>query len=257
MTWNLKWFPGGAPSASIEDQETQIKAVAAVLRAAQPDILFLQEIKSEAALAEVLDAAGLKHSIHVLSRFRESGGLVGGQQLAITSRFTAVSAWQEPWLSGWANAPRGMVYARLRIPGASRDVHAYGLHLKSNLGSDPFLNTAKREDASEQLLHHISRQIQETGSPLVIVAGDFNTSFEQTVVPSESTLRRFRQQGFAWPFDGVPLADRITIPGGSRYPDACFDHFFLKGLGTPVARVMREAEGSDHKPVLVEVTLPN
>lgn len=32
MAWNLEWFPGGAPSASIEDQEAQIETVAGVWR---------------------------------------------------------------------------------------------------------------------------------------------------------------------------------------------------------------------------------
>jgi endonuclease/exonuclease/phosphatase family metal-dependent hydrolase len=251
MTWNLKWFPGGKPAASIEQQNAQIKEVAAVLRETKPDILFLQEVKSEAAVVEVLAEAGLQHTVHVTSRFKDGGGLIGGQQLSISSRFLAVEAWQEPWKSGWANAPRGLVYARLRIPGMKNDVHAYGLHLKSNLGADPYLNTAKREDASEQLLAHIETQIRESGSEAVVVAGDFNTSFEQTAVPSEKTLKSFLAAGFHWAFEGVPLEDRITIPGGGRYPDACFDHFFLKGLGKPNAWVPQGILGSDHFPVVV------
>ena len=257
MTWNLKWFPGGTAAASIEQQNAQIQEVAAVLREVQPDILFLQEVKSEAAVAEVLAEAGLQHTIHVTSRFKDGGGLIGGQQLSISSRFLAVEAWQEPWKSGWANAPRGLVYARLRIPGIKSELHSYGLHLKSNLGADPYLNTAKREDASEQLLAHIETQIRESGSAAVVVAGDFNTSFEQTAVPSEKTLTSFLAAGFHWPFEGVALEDRITIPGAGRYPDACFDHFFLKGLGKTVARVKGEARGSDHFPVIIDQEVTN
>ena len=252
MTWNLQWFPGGRPAASIDKQNAQIEEVAEVLRNVNPDILFLQEVKSEAAVVEVLAAAGLQHTIHVMSQFQDGNSLLSGQQLTISSRFLAVEAWQEPWKSSWANAPRGLVYARLRIPGIKQDVHSYGLHLKSNLGADPYLNTAKREDAAEQLLAHIKTQTQESGSEAVVVAGDFNTSFEQQTVPSEKTLQGLLAVGFHWPFVGVPLEDRITIPGGGRYPDACFDHFFLKNLGTPTARVERWVRGSDHWPVILD-----
>lgn len=254
LSWNLQWFPGRSPTAPLDAQDAHLREVAAVLRTVQPDILFLQEVKSEAAVAELLAAAGLRHSIHITSRFKDTNGLLSGQQLAITSRFPATEAWQEPWKSGWAGPPRGLVYARLRLPGQPASLHTYSIHLKSNLGADRFLNAAKREDATEQLAAHLqSLTHPDAPPPAIVIAGDFNTSFEQTTVPSELTLTRFLNLGFFWPFDGVPPADRITLPATNGLPDVCFDHFFLKGLGRPVARVITQSQASDHRPIVVEI----
>jgi hypothetical protein len=41
-----------------------------------------------------------------------------------------------------------------------------------------------------------------------------------------------------------------------RYPDACFDQIFTKGLGKPISSVV-QAKGSDHLPVIMEVAIPS
>jgi endonuclease/exonuclease/phosphatase family metal-dependent hydrolase len=39
------------------------------------------------------------------------------------------------------------------------------------------------------------------------------------------------------------------------YPDACFDHIFVMGLGRPVASPLARVDGSDHLPVAVDLDL--
>ena len=88
---------------------------------------------------------------------------------------------------------------------------------------------------------------------VVIVAGDFNTAFENNRVPSEKTLLNLLQDGYFWPFEGIPLSRSISMPGFGKYPDACFDHIFLRGMtDRPVAEVVSNAKGSDHFPVVVQ-----
>lgn len=248
VTWNLKWFPGEKPNATQNEKDRHFLEVAAVIPQFRADVLVLQEVRDKES-AEKLAKLMPGMQVHVVSRFKdEVGGAVGLQQIAIMSRFPADGAWAEPWKRGWANAPRGYAYAKLIVEG--RPLHVYGLHLKSNLG-DPIKNISKREDAVVQLLGHIKDQCK-SGEP-VIVAGDFNTSKEQVNLAGDRALVKMEEQGFFWAFEGVPLKDRITIPGGGRYPDACFDHIYTRDLGRPVASVLKDTPGSDHLPVKVDL----
>lgn len=248
VTWNLKWFPGKSPSPTQEEKDQHFLELAAVVPNFRADVLILQEVRdfdSVERLAKLLPG----FEVHVVSKFKDQvGGVVGLQQIAILSRFKAEGAWAESWKRGWANAPRGYAYAKLVVSGKS--LHVYGLHLKSNLG-DAAANTSKREDAVEQLLDHITTQTKE--GEAVVIGGDFNVSKEQAAHAGDSTLTKMENAGFFWTFEGVPLKDRITIPGGGRYPDACFDHLYLRNLGRPVAKVLKDTPGSDHFPVVVDV----
>ena len=248
VTWNLEWFPGKTPNPTQEQKDQHFLEVAAVVPQFRADVLILQEVRdfdSVEKLANLLPG----FEVHVVSKFKDQvGGVVGLQQIAILSRFKADGAWAESWKRGWANAPRGYAYAKLLVSG--KPLHVYGLHLKSNLGN-AVANTSKREDAVEQLLDHIKSQTNEEEG--VVVGGDFNVSKEQAAHAGDTTLSKMEQAGFFWSFEGVPLQERITIPGYGRYPDACFDHLYLRNLGRPIAWVLKDTPGSDHFPVVVDL----
>jgi endonuclease/exonuclease/phosphatase family metal-dependent hydrolase len=250
VTWNLEWFPGGRPGADQQAQDAHFLQVAAVLPQLRADVIVLQEVRNDEVMQNLCTAMpGFR--VHVTSAFKDAfTRKPGDQQISILSRFPADAAWAEPWAKSWANAPRGYAYARLLV--GNVPLHVYGLHLKSNLG-DPAANTAKREDAMEQLLGHVQTQTQPRER--VAVVGDFNTSKEQINLAADRTLRKVEQAGFFWTFEGIPLEHRITIPGGGRYPDACFDHIFTRNLGRPVAMVLKDTPGSDHFPVIVDLAI--
>lgn len=110
----------------------------------------------------------------------------------------------------------------------------------------------------EQLLGHIKTDSDRVPEPeAVVVAGDFNKDDSDTPAgqsPGERTFGMLRKAGFQWTYEGIPHASPITCPGEGRYPDACFDHVFTRGLGKPTAAVVK-AEGSDHFPVVVDLVL--
>jgi endonuclease/exonuclease/phosphatase family metal-dependent hydrolase len=250
VTWNLEWFPGKKPGATQEERDRHFLEVAAVLPQLRADVIVLQEVRNDEA-AERL--ARLLHGfrVHVTTRFKDPFTRTAGeQQITIMSRFPADAAWAEAWARGWANAPRGYAYARLMVSG--RPLHIYGLHLKSNLGN-PTANTSKREDAMDQLLGHVREQVKPSES--VVVAGDFNTSKEQVNLAADTTLIKIEKAGFFWAFAGIPLEHRVTVPGKGRYPDACFDHIYARNLGKPAALVLKDAPGSDHFPVIVDLQI--
>lgn len=249
VTWNLEWFPGKKPVATQHERDAHFLEVAAILPQFAADVIVLQEVRNW-QVAEDLAKVLPGFSVHVTSAFKDPfTRKTGEQQICILSRLPADGAWADDWKAGWANAPRGYAYARLKV--GSQFLHVYGLHLKSNLG-DPTKNTAKREDAMEQLIDHIRGTVPEKDR--VAVVGDFNTSKEQVNLASDRTLTKIEQAGFFWTFEGIPLKNRITIPGKGRYPDACFDHIFTRNLGRPVANVLK-SPGSDHRPVVVDLVI--
>lgn len=254
VTWNLKWFPGGKPGASKEDQEMHIVEVREGIKNLSPDILLLQEVASEGVLEETLKPLGPEWKVAIVSQFKE-GGFISGQQVAIAARIPSESVWSEPWARGWAGAPRGYAHASFLVGG--KRLAVYCLHLKSNLGNPPE-NTSKREDAIEQLLGHISTGRDRVPKPdLIIIGGDFNTDDPDTPAgqsPGERTFGMLRKAGFHWAFEGIEHQHRITCPGHGKYPDACFDQLFSKGLEEPIASVV-SLPGSDHLPVVMEVVV--
>ena len=253
VTWNLQWFPGGKPGATKGVQDLHIESVREAIRKLDPDILMLQEVGSEGALAETLKPLGDSWKIAIVSRFDE-GGFRSGQQLAIAAKMPSESAWAEPWKRGWAGAPRGYAYASFLIGG--KRLAIYTLHLKSNLG-DPATNTSKREDATAQLLTHIgSKDERLLAADAIVIGGDFNTDDPDSpaaLSPGERSFQLLRKDGFSWAFEGIAHQDRITCPSKGRYPPASFDHFWTRGLGKPLASVST-IQGSDHLPVVLEIS---
>ena len=111
----------------------------------------------------------------------------------------------------------------------------------------------------QQLLEHVKTGRERVPKPdAIVIAGDFNTDDPDTPAgqsPGERTFGMLRKDGFQWSFDGIAQPDRITCPGKGRYPDACFDQIFTRGFGKPIASVVA-AKGSDHLPVVMEVSIP-
>jgi len=250
VTWNLQWFPGKSPYAKPDAVKRHINELREAVLAMQPDILVLQEVSNEQALNEAIsENTGLK--LAVMSRFKNSAGFTDGQQIAIFSKFSADFVYSSAWKHGWSGPPRGFAYAALKVHSGTLNV--IGLHLKSNLG-DPQGNTAKREDAAEQILEHLNLTAAEKGqtNSKVVICGDFNTDLINRDVPSERTFQLFLKSGFFWSFEGIPHSLRVTCPAKGRYPAASFDHIFVKNLGRPVAAPLSQITGSDHIPVLLE-----
>ena len=185
VTWNLQWFPGKSPTSKPDAAAAHIAEVRKALAEIQPDILVLQEVSGEAPVAEAISILP-DYKVAVISRFKNAAGLLDGQQIAICSRFAATRVFSSRWDKGWAGAPRGFAYAAFDCDGTV--VNVYGLHLKSNIG-DPEGNTAKREDAIEQLIKHQQEmQAQDLSANRWIVCGDFNTCETNISVPAANVL---------------------------------------------------------------------
>lgn len=253
VCWNLEWFPGGSPRASDAEKASQMQLAREAFAEFQPDLVLTQEIRAGNHLAEALE--GVEGAgIATASRFS------GAQQLGIASRLPCEAAWTERWKQdGFDDPPRGFAHAALRLP-SGRLLLAYTVHLKSNAGGDPVSNRKKREDAARQLLAHIASELpkhrkQEEQEPAVLIAGDFNTDPAADQFAGEKTLTMIEEAGFEWALKGLDPGDRITWPSDGRYPDATFDHVFVKGLKVVKIQIPDDYDrASDHRPVIVDIT---
>lgn len=261
-TWNLTWFPSGSPDQlAPEVEELTISAVASVLNGLQPDVIILQEVRDKEACEQLAQRLGpAAYQVNVCSVFKDGGGPAATKrQLAILSRFGVSAAWAEEWEpEGLAHPPGGFAFAALRC--GTTDIGVFAVHLKNNVGSaerEIQLNLLKRELSAEQLLqqvHTLDRRLTNRLDTLVI-AGNFNTDFDQPRFLSEQTLRALLEAGFRTGFEEVPLAERVTCLGRGRYADATFDYLFAKGASFVAQPEIVRSELSDHFPVAADLVL--
>lgn len=254
LTWNVQWFPGRDQSSDAESERLHLAAVAAELRGADADIVCLQEVKGDDAILRLL-ALLPEYRMQVVSDFR------GVQEVAIISKIDAISAYAEEFAAAEERPPRGFVHAAFGLGG--HRVLIYSVHLKSNVGGIE-ANIPVREESARQLLRHVNDTIslhksEGARSAPAVLAGDFNTSLAAPEFALERTGRILTDAGFAWAFEGLPVDETVTWLSDGRYPDASFDHFFVKGyehLRFEAARVLpTDRNVSDHRPVVMRIAI--
>lgn len=262
VVWNLEWFPGRKPHASIEQQQAHMAAVQQALKALDPDIFIAEEVGDWDVFAQLVSVVpGLQ--VDTVSAFRQSGrgGPITRQQVAIASKLPANSTWSEPWKHSAASPPRGFAFAALTLPD-HRLLFVYGLHLKSNLTTatkPESENMAKREDSAHQILAHVAdmrRTYKDTPLAGVLIGGDFNTNHEGQGWHGERTLDILDEAGMWNCWSGVLPAQRLSWRGARSFPPTTFDFFFTEGLGRPIAMLGSPPKTtSDHRPVILELSI--
>jgi len=263
-TWNLEWFPNGsAHEASATQQDQRIKEAAGVLRAINPDIILLQEVRDYDVCARLGEAVapGIYH-VAICSAFKEpfQRGL-GKQQVAILSKYQAQAAWAEPWKSmNGVDPPRGFAFAWFKI--GNEDIGVYSVHLKSNLitrgdvATEIAKNIQKREVAITQLIAHVHDMIETTKLAIkgIVIGGDLNTNHDQEMFAEEKTIDSLIGAGYQSGFEELPLPQRVTHPGTHGFPDATFDFVFTRDLKASPPTIT-QTNASDHWPVTRSLAL--
>jgi endonuclease/exonuclease/phosphatase family metal-dependent hydrolase len=255
--WNIQWFPGRHPDASEASERTQIKSVHRDIRRINVDVIGMEEVRDfDNATIAVSPLPGFK--VDVVSDFPPREGQNVGQQVAIASRFTPLSAWIEMWKpNGALVPPRGFAFAAYEV--APRHLLlVYAVHLKSNRG-EIAEDIAIREESLQQLTAHIHAMNDaygKLGSLSCIVGGDFNTAPDDSRFAGETTTKILRDDGFSWCWQNIPFAQRISLPADKLFPAACFDHIFVRNARVNSARVIETSRrSSDHNAIFAEVQL--
>jgi endonuclease/exonuclease/phosphatase (EEP) superfamily protein YafD len=255
--WNIQWFPGRHPNASLASERSQIASVHRDMRWINADVIGMEEVRDfDNATIAVSPLAGFK--VDVVSDFPAREGQDVGQQVAIASRFPPLSAWVEMWKpNGALVPPRGFAFAAYEV--APRHLLlVYAVHLKSNRG-EISEDIAIREESMQQLIAHIHEMNQaygKLGSVNCIVGGDFNTAPDDSRFADETTIRILRDDGFSWCWENIPFARRISLPADKLFPAACFDHIFMRNAKLNSARVIETSRrSSDHNAIFGELQL--
>jgi endonuclease/exonuclease/phosphatase family metal-dependent hydrolase len=210
------------------------------VRRAEPSILCIQEVRDRAAAEALAQRSGLGGlRVVACTEFAAPEGAPGTQQVAILSNLPVRESGTERWRTkGTIDPPRGYAYALLDTPVGP--VAVFSVHLKSNfipkdldVGEQTLLNRRKREVAADQLRGAAARLRTRAGAvSRVIVAGDFNTSLDDTRWAEETTLRRFATDGYVSCFDGTPTRRTRTLNASGTNPAATFDYILHRGFGS-------------------------
>ena len=240
-------------------------AAAEVVQASDADVVFVQEVENEAALAAWVAAflpdAGYREVLVVPTNSER------GIHLGVLSRVPIDGVTSHRWstLTHPATPDKRWRFARdlqrvdLRVADAPGGVlHAFHVHLKSNRdAADDPRSMLKRTAEAMELRRHAERLLTERPGAWVLAVGDFNSDptgeAERPFPAAEALLRE--PSPLIDVFKGVPRVQRITHPGGRRYPSVVFD---LILASPPLAqRVLPERRqvvepaagrrGSDHR----------
>ncbi len=239
LSWNVHKCVGGL------DRRHDPARVAAVIAAAAPDIVLLQEVAQNGSWyggacrqVDVLaQALGLPHhSYHVNVRFGPKRGEYGN---AILSR-TPIATTENVDLTLPNRKARSVLHAELRLPAAgdhTRTLHVFNLHLG--------LGETERREQLRRFLECKPLRAVHANTP-VLVAGDFNDVWGSlgrlVLVPA----------GFRGP--GRPLR---TFPAWA--PVRALDSLYVRGdvhcltLERLAGRGARTA--SDHVPLLAQIRI--
>jgi endonuclease/exonuclease/phosphatase family metal-dependent hydrolase len=216
--WNIQWFPGRHPNASVPSERAQIASVHRDIRRIDADVIGMEEVRDfDNATIAVSPLTGFK--IDVVSDFPPREGQDVGQQVAIASRLPPLSAWVEMWKpNGPLVPPRGFAFAAYEL--APRNVLlVYAIHLKSNRG-EISEDMAIREESMQQLVAHIHQMNDaygKLGSVSCVVGGDFNTAPDDPRFADETTTRTLHDNGFLWSWENIPFAQRISLPADKLF----------------------------------------
>ena len=252
MSWNLEWFPGRGMSSSDREKLNHITSAREILSKNPSDIICFQEILNEEAVNDLVGSLP-DYKVHVISNFP------GRQQVAIASSIQPIAGYQEDFHPGGSNPPRGFAFAAYRDD--NDYILIYCVHLKSNLG-DARKNYLKREESARQLVEHsqkVSSQFRAQGAEKVgiIIAGDFNTDPKDQRYSKEKTSQILKEGNFEWAWEGSSFNERVTWKSDGRYPDACFDHFFLSGVEKVKCLLLKDSEkASDHRAIVLRFEMP-
>ena len=265
-SWNLQWFPGKNPkNVTAGDEAGQVAGARSVLRLAHPDIFFTCEIRSLEALGRLAPEYP-NRACTLIPRPPEENPELPNQGLALASRY----AWKEIWALDFSALPdtpdrphRGILGVEFAWNPGHR-LTLYGVHLKSNRGSAES-SRWRRERAVDYLFWDWQRRKLDPARDCIIIAGDFNTSVINPVFEKEQSLRRLLQSGFVDAAEGLPEAERVTVPArsGYVYPAVDFDHILVsaalkKELGgkVPGVRILPTSTSiSDHRPLFFKLDM--
>lgn len=231
LVWNVK--------------KTQRAAWRAEFDVLVPDkeLVLLQEAYLAPRMTDALEAQrGLEWRmspsfVFALRRGEPATGVVVGSAARAVSSQGFVTDDTEP-LAGTPKAAFAVTYA---VEGADEPLLVVCVH---------GINFRPARALEAQLLV-IEPVVREHRGP-VILAGDLNTHHRPRMEAVEAFAARL---GLRSAFDNQRRSGRAGGDGRTRYRSWPLDHVFVRGLVVEDVRVVADARGSDHKPLILRLSM--
>ncbi|MEM7577662.1 MAG: endonuclease/exonuclease/phosphatase family protein [Planctomycetota bacterium] len=281
MTYNVENFFDVFDSPYTGDEGTSVKsrneitAIADAIEHGDPDVVFFQEIESEAGLiamvAEQLPESGYTHAVVTPTNSNR------GINLGVLSRVPIVSItshrWQ-PFFHPEAPGPNAETFYFARDMqevvldlGGGRKLTVLNLHLKSNRDSTGDPNSMMwRTAEAKRVKDAVREKLADDPDAWLLAVGDFNSDYMETPDrdrkwPAMGYLQAREADGSRVLMDvhrDLPRNRRATLPGNNFYPPATFDFILAspamsKRVQRGSAKVISDEKlttGSDHFPVV-------
>ena len=262
-TWNIEpKLAAGTNGTSSGYQKNLIKESAEILKNLNPDVILLQGVPDwESCNEMVKELKPAKYSVAAWSSFRDpQTGTLSRRQVAILSKTRAYISWSEAWKNDSAPAaPGGFAFAAIRAGGKNAGFFSI------QLGDNALLDETGRSEAQQSARAESTRQLLAQIASLknwttnrvqsLTVAGDFNTSRDDTTLTQEKTLSLLQQSGLADAFGDLAPAKRITLPGSNLHPDATSDYIFTRNVSATAAPEIVPVALTEHYPVTCDLDL--
>ena len=199
------------------------------------DIILLQEVTTHSRMKKVIQADTTR-TYHMATSFFDTDENWTRSGTATASKYKVSEAsWQRSrYVEPFVKTPKMISIAKFDIAGSSEQLMTLSIHGVN------FVSAKKLKDQISQAAALIS-----THKGPVIFGGDFNTWSDKKLEAMNSTLTK------------VGL---VAVPFGSGRMETFgkpLDHVFIKGVTLNSSKVHKNIEGSDHRALEIDVTLPN
>ena len=218
------------------DNRVDLHRIASVLRKLKPDMVALQEVDHSCTRSgKVHQAALLGNLLGMHHSFGKFMNFQGGQYgLAVLSRFPVQKSTRHQLAPG--AEPRCALEVTVRPVSSGPLLSLVSIH-----------NDWTRESFRTAQVSDLIAGLRERTHP-IILAGDFNAE------PGADSLVKLKNSGFLF----LPKTkDPRTFP--SPAPRLEIDHFMARGFPfdkPPLTVVHDEKIASDHRPIVIDIPLP-
>jgi endonuclease/exonuclease/phosphatase (EEP) superfamily protein YafD len=233
MTYNIKYY-------KTQNDEQDLKAIWTQIAAANPDILLLQ------------DATNSEHG--------PLGELLRGWSICVFGQYVIASRLP------LSNAQVGSIsffgqshtYLRCQLRAGSRLIDVYNVHLLTpRFGLVSIKNfegiSDLQTETSDRLVqaHELAKDLKADTLP-AIVAGDFNAPLQSIVC--QTIMQDKKQDAFAAAGRGYGYTYGHSLR--FRHSFVRIDHIFADSTLSVIDCWAGKADGSDHRPVIADIALP-
>ncbi len=221
MVWNI-----------FKSQKSWFRPEFTVL-AKHADIVMTQEAYLTPELSQFFNQIPGMHW-DMATSFLMAGGIPTGVMTGARARAQQVQLFRTRDAEPWTGSPKVSLATTYALPGG-----------KSLLTIDLHGINFRETAALARQLADLDSLIRAHVGP-VIIAGDFNTH-----IPTRQVL--VDEQMKHWGLDKAPWKFMLNGPWPAQTP---LDHVYSRGLVVESAEFLPKFEGSDHKPLWLEVVVP-